>query len=424
MRCIFAFGLFVLTASGVAAGQQSVPAGPAPDPAQAIHFAEPGVVAPKMLYPSVIVSRSEDCNQLNGLVRLSAVVDAQGIPHDVKIVEAGDPRLDKLAATIIPAQRFQPGTYNGDPAVVAVQLTVGLQTCVPGTKRKHRDDDVTLILRSHPSVATDVQPPPPETAITTPTGNSPVPERTVADSTIYQVGGPVSVPIPVIWRDPEYTARARRQKITGTCLIGAIIGADGVPQNVHVVRSLDPELDNSTVETVKSWRFRPALKDGIHPVPVEVTVDAIFHHVEGTFVSFANMMYMPSRAVTLDDCSDSDPKCFFRPPVALNADEVEARFIPSALDHNRGMCVVAFMIDGQGIPQAVRVVRSLDPGFDDDVMDAARDLRFKPATKDGIVILSPGVFYYKFRPHSAVDKREQREELLRAAVFHILLGLM
>jgi TonB family protein len=39
--------------------------------------------------------------------------------------------------------------------------------------------------------------------------------------------------------------------------VSATIGADGVPREMRVIRSLDPELDQKAIECVGAWRFRP-----------------------------------------------------------------------------------------------------------------------------------------------------------------------
>ena len=56
-----------------------------------------------------------------------------------------------------------------------------------------------------------------------------------------------------------------------------LIGVDtrGHVGPVHVVRSSARVFDKSAVETVKTWRFKPAKKDG-KPVPVQITVEMKF----------------------------------------------------------------------------------------------------------------------------------------------------
>jgi periplasmic protein TonB len=92
---------------------------------------------------------------------------------------------------------------------------------------------------------------------------------------VYKVGGGISAPKPLATPDPEYTDEARRAKIQGTCILWLIVGADGRPRDIKVVRGLGYGLDAKALETVKQWKFEPAQKDGT-PVNVQVSVEVIF----------------------------------------------------------------------------------------------------------------------------------------------------
>jgi TonB family protein len=58
-------------------------------------------------------------------------------------------------------------------------------------------------------------------------------------------------------------------------LIGLVVSSKGLPREVHVVRSLDKDLDKNAVEAVEQWRFDPARKAG-NPVAVRITVEIRF----------------------------------------------------------------------------------------------------------------------------------------------------
>lgn len=80
----------------------------------------------------------------------------------------------------------------------------------------------------------------------------------------------------VIYRvDPEYPEDARAKKIEGTVLLGFTIDHDGLPQGIQVKRSLYPSVDQSAIESVRKWRFEPALKNG-QPVSMWVNVEVYF----------------------------------------------------------------------------------------------------------------------------------------------------
>jgi TonB family protein len=46
--------------------------------------------------------------------------------------------------------------------------------------------------------------------------------------------------------------------------------------DVHAVKSLDKEIDQTAVEAVQQWRFEPG-KKGDRPVAVRITVEIRFH---------------------------------------------------------------------------------------------------------------------------------------------------
>ena len=75
--------------------------------------------------------------------------------------------------------------------------------------------------------------------------------------------------------DPEYSDKARKAHYQGTVILWLIVGADGLPRNIRVQRSLGMGLDEEAIKAVKLWRFQPSMKDG-HPVPVMVNVEVNF----------------------------------------------------------------------------------------------------------------------------------------------------
>ena len=57
----------------------------------------------------------------------------------------------------------------------------------------------------------------------------------------------------------------------GTVVLDVVIRQDGDSKVVRVVRSLDPDLDDSAVRAIEQWRFTAAVKNG---VPVKVRMNA------------------------------------------------------------------------------------------------------------------------------------------------------
>jgi TonB family protein len=98
----------------------------------------------------------------------------------------------------------------------------------------------------------------------------------------------VKPPNAVYSPDPEYSQAARVVKREGTVLLGVILGRDGSPDDVWVIRkfvysngeqktfkALGLGLEQKAIEAVRHWKFEPATKDG-EPVPVFLNVEVTF----------------------------------------------------------------------------------------------------------------------------------------------------
>jgi len=92
---------------------------------------------------------------------------------------------------------------------------------------------------------------------------------------IYKVGPGVTPPVAVYSPDPSYSEQAAKAKYQGTLVLTVVVGADGAVQQARVVRSLGMGLDENAIETVKTWRFKPAARCG-KAVAVEVSVEITF----------------------------------------------------------------------------------------------------------------------------------------------------
>ena len=77
---------------------------------------------------------------------------------------------------------------------------------------------------------------------------------------------------------PKPNSGAAGFRISGAVLIGLVVSSHGLPLNVHVVRSVDKDIDQSAIDAVREWRFEPARK-GDKPVAVRLTIEIRFHDV-------------------------------------------------------------------------------------------------------------------------------------------------
>ena len=92
---------------------------------------------------------------------------------------------------------------------------------------------------------------------------------------VYSVGGNVSAPIPIYKPEPPYSEEARKAKYQGTVVLWIIVDTQGNVTDLRVVKPLGLGLDEKAVETVRTWKFKPAMRNNV-PVPVRVGVEVTF----------------------------------------------------------------------------------------------------------------------------------------------------
>lgn len=93
---------------------------------------------------------------------------------------------------------------------------------------------------------------------------------------VYQVGGDVAAPVPIHKPKPEYTTEAVRAKLSGNIVLGIIVDAHGKVTHAHVIKGLGKGLDESALETIRKWKFKPATRGGV-PVAVRYEIEFQFN---------------------------------------------------------------------------------------------------------------------------------------------------
>jgi TonB family protein len=89
--------------------------------------------------------------------------------------------------------------------------------------------------------------------------------------------GGVSYPMCLECPRPDYSAEARRAKITGTVVLDVAIDEQGRAKKVTVMKSSWPGLEKKAIEAVKKWKFKPATDVDGNPVSVLEKVEVTFH---------------------------------------------------------------------------------------------------------------------------------------------------
>lgn len=88
---------------------------------------------------------------------------------------------------------------------------------------------------------------------------------------VFRVGGGVRAPEIILSSKPE-SGPACKPGRKGKCVLQLVVGKDGEPRDIKVVRPLGMGLDEKAIEAVQKWKFSPALKDGL-PVAVQINIE-------------------------------------------------------------------------------------------------------------------------------------------------------
>jgi TonB family protein len=106
-------------------------------------------------------------------------------------------------------------------------------------------------------------------------------------SGIYHVGDGVTAPKLIYQVEPEFSEKARKQKVAGATTLSYIVETDGHVRDIRVTKSCADAftnkkdraaaltLDQQAIKAASQYRFEPAQYKG-KPVPVEFSVEINF----------------------------------------------------------------------------------------------------------------------------------------------------
>jgi len=240
------------------------------------------ITAPVLITPDFPDAVTSDCHsRKSGKVVLQTVVDERGILHNISFVKATATDLDRLAVQLASLDRFTPAKKDNTPVAVGEKIEIKIDGCLEkpaGNTPAHFALASPPIQRVTPSnnfpdqviFATDSAPSDVSSS-TLDSSNSPS-----APGGSYRTPNGISAPIPIYQPQAEYSDEARDRHISGEVLIKTVIDIHGLPQHPRVVRPLGAGLDSKALEAVMRYRFKPAMKDGIEPVAITVTIQVNF----------------------------------------------------------------------------------------------------------------------------------------------------
>jgi TonB family protein len=272
---VAAISMTLAAACAVAQSPQAAPSASAattsPDADLTIHYKAPGVTAPELLPMSETFNPIDDCNKLDGDVNLLVAVDQTGAAQIESSLGPVNADLLRMATEVLERDSFKPGTVDGAPAIVAVEDHMKLEACRIAKTDPQGQEHYTLRLRSRPEQTFDFVKKPDFVAMTALRALA-KDLRTWNGETVEQLGEGVKAPEVVHRAELE---PLRRGDPSGIVLVDLIVDANGMPQNVHLVRSLGGHPNQIALNAVRKYRFKPAMKAGV-PVAVWITVELNF----------------------------------------------------------------------------------------------------------------------------------------------------
>jgi TonB family protein len=169
-----------------------------------------------------------------------------------------------------------------------------------------------------------------------------------------------------------------------TVVISAVITANGAAGVQEPQQATDPNCESAAIDAIERSGFE-AGKLNDRPVPVLVCLgvsflddaEEILPRVQpcpenlGTTTFDGRSVYRVGGAVKVPVVTSQ--------PIAKFSDEARRK-------HYQGACVLGLVVDTQGHPQNVNILRALGMGLDEKAMEAVRGYRFKPATLSGIPV--------------------------------------
>ena len=222
---------------------------------------------------------------------------------------------------------------------------------------------------------------------------------------IYQASNHVSTPELLSNDFSTSTLDKCKEKKTGRIGLSLIVDSSGIPRNIMFTKPLGNDLDKFALAIVGMEHFKPGQMRGT-PVPVALSLEVgldgcIETETNSEGLSTARLRLRNPPVQKFDRWADAPSEAILAPTPGpdelLNlpkGDGGVSRPIPikaAAPDYTeearrarfQGVSLVTLIVDSQGMPKNVRVVRPIGLGLDEKAIEAVLRYRFKPAIKNG-----------------------------------------
>jgi TonB family protein len=199
---------------------------------------------------------------------------------------------------------------------------------------------------------------------------------------IYYSGPEVTAPRMVTTVSVPYPGYSEGKEIEGWTVLAMVIGADGIPAHIQILRTHGGAFDAAAIAAVQHSTFEPGRLNG-KPVPVWIDVRVVF---------YANRSRtLPQVVITERDLAPPDESKLedrhgkplsYTPPFPIHT--VDADFADPFTNHPFVQVVrVSVTVGEDGLPKDVILRRGLGFGLDKKAIAAVWHYKFMPATSKG-----------------------------------------
>jgi TonB family protein len=204
-----------------------------------------------------------------------------------------------------------------------------------------------------------------------------------------RVGGSVQAPDRIRYVAPVYPAVAQAARVSGIVILEAVVGVDGAPTDVRVLKSIDL-LDEAAIEAVRQWRYTPTTLNGV-PVPVIMTVTVNFalsaNGIPGAPQN-SGISAMSTGGMTQSEMpTEWNGKPIVRIGGVIKAPERTKYVAPGYPEiaqaaNVTGIVIIEALVDEEGNVGTAKVVKSI-PLLDQAALDAVMQWKYTPTLLNG-----------------------------------------
>jgi len=199
-----------------------------------VYYTGPEVTTPRLLstvyvpYPEGVPAK-----EVQGMTVLAMVIDPNGIPAHIQVLHKHGDAFDQASIAAVKHSVFEPGRLADKPVPVWI--------------------DVRVVFRANRSQTV------PEVLIT---------ERDLPAPDVSQLEDkrhnplPYTTPIPIHTVDADFVDPFTTHPFVQVAIVTVLVGEDGLPKEVRVMRGLGFGLDKKAEAAVWQYRFFPATRKG------------------------------------------------------------------------------------------------------------------------------------------------------------------